>query len=124
MTEAPDIWMYVQLILALAFVIGLILLFAWAGRRFGLMGAVPRRTGQRRRLFVVEVLPLSTKHRIVLVRRDETEHLLLLGAQNDCVIESGIDAGFRTRLDDALDDTAEPTSAESRPALPGKDRAQ
>lgn len=81
---------YLQFFLALAFVLGLIVLMAWLMRRLG--GA--RYVGQpgRRRLAIVEMAPLDGRRRLVLVRRDDKEHLLLLGAQDDVVVETGIDA--------------------------------
>lgn len=84
---------YLRFVAALAFVVALIVGLAWMVRRFGLVGAaaVARRTGERR-LAVVEVLPVDTKRRLLLVRRDGIEHLVMLGAERDLVIETGIPA--------------------------------
>ncbi|HBM13514.1 MAG TPA: flagellar biosynthesis protein FliO, partial [Rhodospirillaceae bacterium] len=41
---------------------------------------------------IVDSLTLDPRRRLVLVRRDGVEHLLLLGAQSDLAIETGIDA--------------------------------
>lgn len=79
---------YLRFVLALVLVIGLILLLAWALRRFGFGGMV--RSGAKRRLQVLETLPIDPRHRLVLVRRDDTEHLLMLGPTNNLVIEAGI----------------------------------
>lgn len=83
---------YLRFVLALVFVLGLIGLLALALRRYGpgAMGMVPRRKGQNRRLQVVEVAAIDARRRLVLVRRDETEHLVLLGATSEILIESGI----------------------------------
>ena len=77
--------------LALLLVLGLIALAAWALRRFGPggLGVSLGRGDRTRRLSVVESLPLDPRHRLVLVRRDDREHLLLLGA-GETVVESGI----------------------------------
>lgn len=87
---------YVRFLLALLFVLGLIGLLAFLLRRFGL-GAVrisPAFRGKGRRvaprLAVVEVAVVDARHRLVLLRRDDTEHLVLLGATADLLIESGI----------------------------------
>lgn len=81
---------YIRFLLALVFVLGLIGLIAWAARRFGLMrGAVRPRNGQRR-IEVIETASVDSKRRLMLVRRDGTEHLLLLGINGDMVIERGI----------------------------------
>ncbi|MCH7861927.1 MAG: FliO/MopB family protein [Proteobacteria bacterium] len=83
-------------VLMLVFVVGLIALLAWAVRRLNLIPgiAAPRRGG--RRLQVVEVTPIDIRRKLVLVRRDDREHLLLLGQASELVIESGIVAGDTT----------------------------
>ena len=43
------------------------------------------------RLAVVESLAIDARHRLVLVRRDDREHLILIGTA-DTVVESGIAA--------------------------------
>jgi flagellar protein FliO/FliZ len=83
---------YFQFVFALAFVLALILAAAWAFRRFG-RGTVltPRRAGPyRRRLGIVEAIALDTRRKLVLVRRDDREHLLIIGAQGETVVETGI----------------------------------
>jgi len=83
---------YFRFLVALVFVLALIGLLAWAARRFGfLRGAVRPRAGNRR-IEVVEIAPVDSKRRLLLVRRDQTEHLVLLGATSDVVVESGIAA--------------------------------
>jgi flagellar protein FliO/FliZ len=89
---------YWRFILALAFVVLLIGGCAWLARRFGLAGRFVV-TGAKRRLAVIEVLPLDGKHRLVLLRRDEAEHLVLLGQHTDLVIERGGGNGFSTMVD-------------------------
>ncbi len=84
-----DVAQYLRFVASLVFVIGLILAGVWAMRRFGLGGAMLRPAG-RRRLAVVEMLPLDAKHRLVLVRRDDREHLLLIGGAADSVVERDI----------------------------------
>ena len=82
---------YLRYVLALAVVLGLIWLIAWAVRRFGLVpGSAIGPKG--RRLGLVETMALDGKRRLVLVRRDEREHLLLLsgGTAADLLIERDI----------------------------------
>lgn len=90
-----DIDTYFRFSLALVFVIALVFVLALVLRRLGVGHAVatPRR---QRRVTVVEVTPLDAKRRLVLVRRDEVEHLLLLGTAGDLVVEPAIrPPGFR-----------------------------
>ena len=85
---------YLRFLLALVFVLGLIGLATAVMRRMGLgfpVGAL-KRPGNRR-LSVVETAPLDGRRRLVLVRRDDTEHLIVLGPSSELVIESGIKAG-------------------------------
>jgi len=78
--------LYVRAILALVFVLGLIILASQLLRRVGPGGlAVARR--RPRRLALVETLSLDSRHRLVLVRRDGVEHLLLVGGASDLVVE-------------------------------------
>ena len=78
--------------LALAFVLGLIGLIAWLARRSGFVvrPTLPRSFSGPGRLAVSEVHAVDAKRRLVLVRRDDTEHLLLFGASGEVVIERGI----------------------------------
>jgi flagellar protein FliO/FliZ len=87
-----DIETYLRFGLALAFVLGLILVVAWVMRRLGYGSVNPARSGRQRRLGVVEVAQLDARRRLVLVRRDDKEHLVLLGLNNDLVLETGIPA--------------------------------
>lgn len=81
---------YLRFVLALAFVLGLIGLLAMLAKRFNLGFPTPMKTGRDRRLAVVEVAPIDSRRRLVLLRRDGVEHLVLLGPGQDVVIESGI----------------------------------
>ncbi|HHK73934.1 MAG TPA: hypothetical protein ENJ57_02075, partial [Rhizobiales bacterium] len=45
---------------------------------------------RQRRLKVLEGISLDGRHRLLLVKRDHMEHLLLIGGATDLVVESGI----------------------------------
>lgn len=85
---------YLKFLSALLFVLALIVGCAWLLKRSGVIPAalMGRRADGKRRLDIVEVLPLDARRRLVLVRRDEAEHLLLLGTQSDLVVERNIGA--------------------------------
>jgi flagellar protein FliO/FliZ len=84
---------YFQFFLALVFVLGLIGLVAIIMRHYGLGGAIrfgrKKRAG-RRRVEIVDVAPVDARRRLILVRRDDVEHLILLGAHEDILVESNI----------------------------------
>ena len=86
-----DVTAYAQFLLAFIFVLGLIGLCAVALRKFGgsISGIRPG-IGTRKRLNLVEVMPIDARRRLILVRRDDREHLVLLSAHGDRVIESDI----------------------------------
>lgn len=85
-----DLIDYGRFLAALLFVLGLIALVAWLARRFRLgMAAAP---SAARRLAVLETLPLDARRKLVLIRCDDTEHLLLLGADGNHVVERSISA--------------------------------
>lgn len=85
-----DLATYSKFFIALALVLALIALIAWVGRRFGLGNAIAPRRGAGRRLKIVEAATIDSKRRLVLVRRDEIDHLLLLGGGSDIVVEQNI----------------------------------
>ena len=89
-----EFWGYLKFLLALVFVLGLIGLLATLARRIGVgFPAAALKRIKSRRLSVVEVTSIDGRRRLVLVRRDDTEHLILLGPSSELVIERGIRAG-------------------------------
>lgn len=77
--------------LSFLFVLGLIGALAYGLRRYGHLAKkmVPAQTGGGR-LQVVETYYLDTRRRLVLIRRDDVEHLLLLADGRETVVEQGI----------------------------------
>ncbi|RMF10183.1 MAG: hypothetical protein D6763_06190 [Alphaproteobacteria bacterium] len=88
---------YMQFIVALVFVLALIVGLGWAARRFGLAPRVTLSGSAKgdKRLAIVEVLPVDARRRLLLIRRDDTEHLVMIGGEQDTVIESGIGEQIR-----------------------------
>ena len=85
-----DFGTYFRFLIALVFVLALIGLIAWIARRFGFGHVAVRPRGAARRIEIVETAAVDAKRRLVLLRRDRTEHLVLLGANSELLIESGI----------------------------------
>ena len=90
---------YWRFLLALLFVVALIAGCAWIARRFGFAARFGASAGKRR-LAIVEVLPLDGRRRLVLLRRDDAEHLVLLGLHNDLVIERSQAGDFSGMVED------------------------
>jgi flagellar protein FliO/FliZ len=95
-----EITVYLRFVAALVLVLGLMLGVLWLLRRFGFGGMVAR-PGARRRLAVVETMAVDGRRRLVLVRRDDVEHLVLIGGSQDLVVEQGIPASAPVLADDA-----------------------
>lgn len=81
---------YLRFILALVFVLALIGVLAWVARRYGVGGRLGPRNHRDRRLEVIETRVIDGKRRLVLLRRDHVEHLVLMGPTSEIVIEQGI----------------------------------
>ncbi len=75
---------------AFIFVLALIGACVWAARRFGLVARIGNKATPGKRLQLVDVLPIDARRRAVLIRRDDVEHLVILGEKEATLIESGI----------------------------------
>jgi flagellar protein FliO/FliZ len=78
-------------ILAFVAVLALIGVAAWLVRRFASnrLGANPNRS-RMPRLAVIDAAAVDGRRRLVLVRRDNVEHLLMIGGPTDIVVEPNI----------------------------------
>ena len=86
-----DISDYLRFGLALVFVLGLIGLMATVARRAGFGFPIKAiKSRDRRRISIVEVTPLDGRRRLVLVRCDDKEHLLLIGPNTELVVANNI----------------------------------
>lgn len=76
----------VRAVFGLAFTLGLIGIAAWAARRYApqLLAKLSAERGARR-MQVVETLVLDPARRLVLVRIDEEERLILLGEGRELI---------------------------------------
>ena len=84
----------IRFFLAFLVVLGMFGVFAWAVRRFGtgrLGGAGAR--GRQPRLAVIDHASVDARRRLILVRRDNVEHLIMIGGPTDVVVESTIVRG-------------------------------
>jgi flagellar protein FliO/FliZ len=89
-----DVMDFARYLGALVLVLGLVGAAGLAARRFGLAGLVkPQAT---RRLAIVESLMIGPRQRLLIVRRDGVEHLVLSGPDGSSVLESGIPAAAPT----------------------------
>jgi flagellar protein FliO/FliZ len=87
-TELPGA---LRVIIVFLLVLGLIGATTWAVRRFGggRLGVATNR-GRQPRLAVIDAAPVDTRRRLILIRRDNVEHLLMIGGPTDIVVEANI----------------------------------
>lgn len=77
--------------IAFLIVLALIVLTFWAIRRFGGIGlGASAARGRQPRLAVIDAAAVDGRRRLVLIRRDNVEHLLMIGGPSDIVIEQNI----------------------------------
>ncbi len=82
---------YMQFAIVLVFVLALIFLLTWVLRNFTGMGHGQASFARKqKRLGILEGISMGGRQKLVLVRRDNVEHLLLIGGTNDLVVESAI----------------------------------
>ena len=81
---------YLKFFAALIFVLGLMGGLALVLKRLNL-GAASMIPADKRRLKVIEILPLDARRKAVLLARDGAEHLVILGPTGETVVETNIE---------------------------------
>ena len=79
-----------QIATTVAVILGLIAVVYWLVRRYSGNGLGRLGRGRVPRLAVIDAMPIDGRRRLVLVRRDNVEHLILLGGPTDVVVEQAI----------------------------------
>ena len=108
---------YLKYALALVFVLSLIGIVAVIARRAGFGLSTSIHGKRQRRLGIVESLNIDGKRKLVLVSRDNTEHLILLGADSDLLIEGAV-TPQQNAFTQALNEAAQATRSNSTRAEP------
>lgn len=85
--DVIDLWRYFGALLLVAGLAGFAIV---ATRRFGVPGLI--KPQNNRRVRIVESVMLSARQRLCLIRRDNVEHLVLIGPEGASVIERNIPA--------------------------------
>ncbi len=79
----------VKFIIVFLVILGILVPLLW--RRFGIGSRSPLGIrGRQPRLAVIDTAAVDVRRKLVLIKRDGVEHLLLIGGPSDVVIESGI----------------------------------
>jgi flagellar protein FliO/FliZ len=76
----------------IAFVVVLVLIGAatWLVRRFGARRLDAAARGRQPRLAVIDSATVDARRKLIIIRRDNVEHLLMIGGPSDVVVETNI----------------------------------
>src|SRR3954451_7558835 len=114
----------VNYLIAFVVIFAVLALAALATRRFTgdrlAMNGQDRNRARQPRLGIVDVYDLARQRHLILLRRDNVEHLLLIGGPNDVVIETNIVRVPGLRVQAAPEHGAERAEASLPEALPGR----
>src|ERR1044071_806146 len=102
--------------IAFLVVLALIGLTAWLVRRFGANRLGNASRGRQPRLAVIDAATVDGPRRLVLIRRDNVEHLLMIGGPTDIVVEPNIVRAMPAR--EQLPQRPPPGAAEAPPRIP------
>jgi flagellar protein FliO/FliZ len=91
----------VNFVIAFAFVLLLIGAAAWLVRRFGVTQIDAAARGRQPRLAVIDSAAVDGRRKLVIIRRDNVEHLLMIGGPSDVVVETNIVRGGTVATRDA-----------------------
>jgi flagellar protein FliO/FliZ len=80
---------YLKFFLALVFVLALMGGLSLVLKRLGL-GAASMLPPDKRRLKILEILPLDSRRKAVLLERDDVTHLVILSQTGETVVETNI----------------------------------
>ncbi|MBV9393933.1 MAG: flagellar biosynthetic protein FliO, partial [Methylobacteriaceae bacterium] len=75
---------------AVCLLIGVALVFVLFRIVFGRGIKLPGGRSRQQRLGIVDAFEIDRQRQLVIVRRDNVEHLLMIGGPNDVVVESSI----------------------------------
>lgn len=81
---------YLKFVAALALVLGMMGGLALILKRLGL-GNVGMLPPDKRRLKIVEILTIDPRRKALILRRDDKEHLVILGVNGETVVETDIE---------------------------------
>jgi hypothetical protein len=83
----------VNFIIAFVVVLVLIGVVAWAVRRFGAQRLDAAARARQPRLAVIDSASVDARRKLVIIRRDNVEHLLMIGGPTDVVVETNLVRG-------------------------------
>ncbi len=85
-----DLIQIARLVAALAFVLALMAGLGLLIKKLGLSGSAAISGAGKKRLKIIESLPLDARRRLVIVQCDAKQHLIIIGANSETVIDSDL----------------------------------
>lgn len=82
-----------QFFITLIVILLLVASIYWLFQRFVGGSSISPRRSRNPRLAVIDALPIDHRRKLVLIRRDNVEHLILVGGAADLVVESSVIRG-------------------------------
>jgi flagellar biogenesis protein FliO len=110
----PEMPLAAKFFIAFAVVLALIGLTAWLVRRFGANRLGGGARGRQPRLAVIDAATVDGRRRLVLIRRDNVEHLLMIGGPTDVVVEANIVRATGAREPARVSVATEPATRQSQ----------
>ena len=111
-----DLSLWARILIAGGFFVVLILGAAYAVRRYGTRALTSTGTrGRQPRLAVIDTAMVDSRRQLLLIRRDNVEHLIMTGGPTDIVIEPNIVRAAAAPAREAAPARATPTLAEPPP---------
>lgn len=90
MNHLSSVDIYLRFFVAFGLILVLIGAAAWMARFLGFSTPLKARGHKQRRLGVADVIAIDARRRLVLVSRDDVEHLICIGGTSDFVVEADI----------------------------------
>ena len=101
---------------AVCLLIGVALVFVLFRIVFGRGIKLPGGRSRQQRLGIVDAFEIDRQRQLVIVRRDNVEHLIMIGGPNDVVVESSI---IRAEAREARGGEGRPPREREQPAISG-----
>ena len=89
---SPELPQFLKLLIALGVVFALMGGLAFVLKKLGLSAERTIKSGDKRRLKLIESLPLDARRRVVILKCDDREHLVVLGHSSETVIDTDIES--------------------------------
>lgn len=87
---SPELPQALRLVIALCIVFLIMGGLAFALKKLGLATSSTIKSGDKKRLKIVESTPLDARRRLVILKCDDREHLVILGANSEIIVDKDI----------------------------------